>query len=790
MLKQRDKVHYKMYKQGRAWVFAAIVTTTLTLGVAGGQTAKADTTLTADAQVDTGDQSAEPAKEVTLASSTNSDEVIPVTDAGSDTRTSQPDPSVANKPSEQPDTTAAKTTNETPPPVKYQEAVEPTTPEPTTVKKPVTKVTTAVTPDMRIQAPTRTKMKHTARMMVPAAPAVTPAVTAATPVAEADESIDQWMPNKTLQNFILSQLNRGGFDKTWGSVDEITKADMLNFTGLNLQSVSTYIDGKQMFSLEGLQYATNLTSLDLTNSINLSPAYVRGDIVDITPLASLTNLQSLQLASQRVSDVTPLAGLTKLTELNLSSDCIADFSSLNALQYTKTFNIQRQFVERPVVYIPITGKYTMENLVKAPQGMTFDYAGSKNKGIVVTPYTQPNGKVRLFYSGGSSTLNGDQIAFQVVQNQLMPGPTKSPYPNYTVMQNPYMYYLCSEFVDSNGAMVVDVFTPYLVADYAKDITIKYVDENENVLAKNDTLTGLIGESYMATPKELEGYTLIAMPDNATGTFSDKPQTVTFVYKEATSTVTVHYQDEQGATIKPDDVKTGKVGDAYAIAHPAISGYTYKETVGEANGTYLETPTEVTFIYRKGTVTPPVTPAQTITVTVHYQTADGMPVAPDVIITGKAGDVYTTSPATTVLDGYELVSTPANATGTMSDSDITVTYLYTNTGAGNQIDPEPEKPTIEPDRVTSTKPTSPAKQQPANRGRSGRVTTGQRRLADGGEAAAIDLTAEPDTKTSHQTDTNVETTLPQADEQSMSPLWGLALLGSLLGLVGLKWRKQH
>ncbi|MFC6290337.1 MucBP domain-containing protein [Levilactobacillus angrenensis] len=830
------KEHYKMYKKGKAWVFASIVTATLALGVAGGQTAQADTTDTADSgQESTSSQSATPAKEVTLTQKTaeKTTETTTASDAmkTSEEANTEKDTPDAAKPSDPvtpattpttPVTSKTPTTPETPavttPVTKTDKTVKDVT---DTTKKSVVKVTTAVTPDMRIKAPTRTKMMHTARAMAPAtpttqAPTVTPAVNAATPVTEADESIDQWMPNKILQKMVLDTFKLANTSsnpeiaasgKTWNSVNDITKEDMLLLNKLDIQARgTTYIDGKTSFSLEGLQYATNLTYLDLANSQDWAPHSMRGDITDLSPLKGLTKLTWLQFTGNRVSDITPITGLKNITSLTMNLNNVADFSSMNPNQYTDGYSIGEQFVENKVVYIPKTGTYTMINPVKAPQGSEFTSSVPGTAfalPITSVTYSDPTPTVRILWNGATSaSVNGDHITYSGIRNQILPGQTYNPiaeqFPN--LIQEDYTYFLNASFNDSNDGIVILLVTPYIQADEAQNVTVNYVDEAGNTLADSDTLTGLVGESYTAAPKEFKGYTLTATPANATGTFSDKAQTVTFVYKEATSTVTVHYQDEQGATIKPDDVQTGKVGDAYTIDHPAISGYTYKETVGEAAGDYAETPTEVTFIYTKdSTVTPPTNPEQTITVTVHYQTADGTQVAPDVVITGKTGDAYTTSPATNVLDGYELVSTPANATGTMGDSDITVTYLYTNTGDGDQVDPEPEKPTkptkptkpaTDPDMVTPTKPTTPANQRPAQGGQADQVTTGQQTPAKGGAAATVDLAAKPDAKTANQPATSAKTTLPQTDEQSSSPLWGLALLGSLLGLVGFKrWKKN-
>lgn len=832
------KEHYKMYKKGKAWVFAGIVTATLALGVAGGQTAHADTTGdTASEQESTSSQSATPAKEVALTQKTAEDttSTTTVSDAAkaSEKATADGQSTGTTKSSEEvpvdgqnadttktggTTTTDTKTADTSITPGKPADTTPVTETDKTsdvtkdvtdTTRKSVTKVTTAVTPDMKIQAPTRAKMKHTARMMVPAAPTTqaptaTPAVTAATPVAEVDESIDQWMPNKTLQKMVFWTLNNGDFGRTWNSPANITKEDMLLLNELVLQNWgTTYIDGRTSFSLEGLQYATNLTYLDLSNNMNFTPHSMRGDITDLSPLKGLTKLTWLQFTGNRVSDITPITGLKNITSLSMSLNNVADFSSMNPNQYTKGYSIGEQFVENKLVYIPKTGTYTMVNPVKAPQGSNFtpSVPGSAFAlPITAVTFSDPAPTVRIFWNGATSaSANGNQITYSGIRDQITPGQTYNPiateFPN--LIQEDYTYFLNASFNDSNNGIVILLVTPYIQADAAKDVTVNYVDETGKALTDPDTLTGFVGEDYTATPKDFAGYTLTTTPANATGKFSDTAQTVTFVYKEAVSTVTVHYQDDQGTTIKPDDTETGKVGDAYAIDHPVISGYTYKETVGDATGTYTDTPTEVTFIYTKDTVTPPVTPSQNVTVTVHHQTADGTQVAPDVVITGKTGDTYTTSPATNIPDGYELVTTPANATGTMGDSDITVTYVYAKTdGDGDQVNPGPDKPTkpttptkptkptTEPDKVTPTK--KPTK-RPAKGGQADRVTTGQRMPAKGGAAATVALAAKPNA--SVPSATNAKTTLPQTDEHTISPLWGLALLGGLLGLVGLR-KKLH
>ncbi|MBC1482767.1 MucBP domain-containing protein [Listeria immobilis] len=71
------------------------------------------------------------------------------------------------------------------------------------------------------------------------------------------------------------------------------------------------------------------------------------------------------------------------------------------------------------------------------------------------------------------------------------------------------------------------------AQVAADVTVKYVDADGNELATSETLTGNVDDSYTSEAKTIEGWTLAETPANATGTFSDQAQTVTYVYTENT-----------------------------------------------------------------------------------------------------------------------------------------------------------------------------------------------------------------------------------------------------------------
>jgi hypothetical protein len=84
-------------------------------------------------------------------------------------------------------------------------------------------------------------------------------------------------------------------------------ASLTNLEGLRLA-------GTQVSDLTPIAELTNLKELDLAIT----------QVQDLTPLAGLTNLKRLKLFGTRVSDVTPLAGLTNLEELVLSKTQVSN----------------------------------------------------------------------------------------------------------------------------------------------------------------------------------------------------------------------------------------------------------------------------------------------------------------------------------------------------------------------------------------------------------------------------------------------------------------------------------
>ncbi|WP_262340770.1 MucBP domain-containing protein, partial [Lactiplantibacillus plantarum] len=462
------------------------------------------------------------------------------------------------------------------------------------------------------------------------------------------ESIDTWMPNKHLQEAVLRELQALKLpDHQFKSVNDITKDDMQLLT--QFYGENTYIDGHTPYSLEGLQYATNLKTIWLNNGLNALGGYYNGDVTDISPLAGLTKLTVLNIQHNRVSDLSPIAHLTNLQELDVAYNHIADLSVFKDLPNLKTTTYLGQTILEPLVYVDQdTTSATLKNRFYLPNGQQ---AVLKSQAAILKPVQlTPNGQFyyRFYFNGAGKAVNGDLSNVVpdgqggLTFNQLVPqipgftgdanGQFVTNGVSINVVPNDKNFYLVAQGSDGSSP-VFHVFQPYVLAAKAAPVTIHHIDRNGAALRDSEELTGLVGEDYQSTPADITNYTHVETQGAPQGTFSAEPQAVTYVYdKTAGAPVTVSYQDEQGKTLQPDTTCNGLAGDPYTTKPLEIAGYDLTKTPDNAAGTFTAEPQHVIYIYTKQVPQP---------VTASYQDEDGKALQPDITHTGEIGAAYET-----------------------------------------------------------------------------------------------------------------------------------------------------
>lgn len=650
MLNKMDtKRHYKMYKKGKRWIFAGIIAIGLSLGVVD---------VTANADVGSDDESTPVA--VTTAESTPSDKVS-LTPKVAPVPKADPEPVTA--PVDKPDKTPALKDDSD------------------------TKVTEEPVASGVVLEQTRSR-----RLLAPTA----------APVVK--ESINDWLPNKTLQLTIMNRLNEMDLGRTWTTPEEITQDDMALLDEVHVGGSSnsgnkdTYIDGTTSFSLKGLEYAINVKHLTLKSDLNASQHYY-GDVTDISELASMTKLETVDLTGNRITDASPLWGLKNLKSVDIQYNSILDLSGFHFMENTSV-TAWEQFVTLPLIRVDRATRTAILPALYTDEDNCHWKLGTSGSRWQPTEYPESGPAAGYaYFRGGDYTFNktDGSITFYNLRDQE---PGNTPYESKETIPQAYKYFLigqASEKVDGQKHQRIVLFQPYVLSDKAGMVTVSYQDKDGKPLADDEILEAkLVGDSYTTAAKEFDGYTLTKTPENANGTYA------------------------------ADDI-------------------------------------HVVYVYDKTPVTPPVvTPSATVKVTVHYQTSNGTPVAADVVLTGKVGDSYTTVPA--VVDGYKLATTPANANGVYGEQDSEVTYIYAKDGGDTNL----INPGDAADKPDGKKPN---------------VTKPAKTPATGGAAVTV---AESSQNGGHMTtlaaNKTTKATLPQTDDKSVSPLWGLAVLGSLLGLA--------
>ncbi|WP_436672158.1 MucBP domain-containing protein [Lactiplantibacillus plantarum] len=493
----------------------------------------------------------------------------------------------------------------------------------------------------------------------------------------ASENINDWMPNTLLQQEVLSQLRKQNPDRTWNSAADITKADMLLLT--TYYGKDTYIDGKTSYSLEGLQYATNLTTVWLNNNLNAPSGSYYSDVTDISPLANLQKLQVVNIQQNRITDISPLANLKNLTEVDAAYNHISDFSPLKGFKNLKgTFS--NQFITLPPAYISADNNIaTLAIDCYLPDGSKVQL--KPNNGVGETVFYK-NGQlyVRWYFNGaGGGNYDSNGHIYYTNMKPQQPGLTGPTFNGTTVIPMDD-YYFMTAASDSNNFVVV--VRPYVLAATAAPITVKYVDAltGESLVTADLTLNGIVGQPYTTQriDDELPNYDFTNIVGNASGVFTADAQTVTYYYtRKDAGDITIHMVDTNGNLVYEPQILPGKhnLGNAYNLDAPTFDHFKLQQTIGNAAGVFTTDPQSITFVYVR---------LDAGNITVKYQDKQGHQLKPDKTVSGSQslGQTYTTEPLG--IENYTLMTTPANATGTFTDQEQTVIYVYVRRDAGQIV----------------------------------------------------------------------------------------------------------
>ncbi|EPA8844618.1 class 1 internalin InlJ [Listeria monocytogenes] len=459
----------------------------------------------------------------------------------------------------------------------------------------------------------------------------------------------------------------------------------------------------QLYSLDC--QAAGITELDLSQNPKLVYLYLNNTELTKLDVSHNTKLKSLSCVNAHIQD---FSSVGKIPALNKNLDAEGQTITMpketltnNSLTIAVSPDLLDQF-GNPMniepgdggVYDQATNTITWENLSTDNPAVTYTFTSENGAivGTVTTPFEAPQP-----IKGEDVTVHylddkGEKLAADAVLSGNLDDPYTSSakdIPDYTLTTTPDN---ATGTFTTTSQSVTYVYTKNIVA--AEPVTVNYVDADGKTLAPSETLNGNVGDTYNATAKQIDGYTLSAEPTNATGQFTSSAQTVNYIYTKNPApekgVVEIHYVDENNKQLSSATEISGTVGDNYTTEPKTIDGYTLTTTPDNATGTFNTSSQTVTYVYTKN-----IEAAEPVTV--NYVDANGKTLAPSETLNGTIGDTYNTTAKQ--IDGYTLSAEPTNATGQFTNSAQTVNYIYTKNTNIDQ--PLPDK------KTTNTTPTKPS-----------------------------------------------------------------------------------
>ena len=360
--------------------------------------------------------------------------------------------------------------------------------------------------------------------------------------------------------------------------------DCENLTSLNLSSFNTanVTEMRAMF-----RKCRALTALDLS-SFNISK------VTDMSCMfADDENLVDLNISSFKTTLPVDLGATFKncasLVELNLENFCIPD-TNLGEVELEDTFYGCTSLRKLNIKNIAIADNEYGNMLAKLPSLNTL-VLGKYTGLSTVFPSGAPAEDVGLDTEGiwlnvGNGTAIRPEGTEQYTSEQLMAA-------RATIRGSNQRNFTKAETYVRMGL----------------PITIHHVDESGKQIAEDTIFPGNFGDPYSIIGDPVAGYTLKEGQSPVTGIYDNdenKEREFTFTYiKNPESSapikgegVLVHYQDEQGRTIAPDEVLNGNIGDGYVSAAKEIAGYTLKTRPKNATGFFSDITQNVTYVYSK------------------------------------------------------------------------------------------------------------------------------------------------------------------------------------------------
>lgn len=422
--------------------------------------------------------------------------------------------------------------------------------------------------------------------------------------------------NRNLKSMDISHMDTSNLTNIQGLFKGCSSLETVNVSGLNTSKVTSF---NTMFYQCSSLTALDISDLDMRQA---ESAYNANFLGMVTSLQFLTVGKYTNLKNTYLSSIDTTSGL--YTGAWIKTDGSKEFESSS--KFMNGYNPETD-----------AGTYTWEDTKVAPAPVTVNYVDGKG-GTLAEP----------------DTLIGEMGDVYTTKAKAIKG--------YELKETP-------ENATGTFSKEAQTVTYVYEAIEGGEVTVNYEDTEGNKLAESDVLTGKFGTSFESNAVEITGYELKETPENATGTFSETAQTVTYVYQAVQGgDITVNYVDTAGKVLDTQTV-TGKFNESYTTEAKMIEGYTLKTTPKNHTGLFTLEAQTVTYVYQASVGAP---------VTVRYINQVGNEIAASTSLTGKVGQTVTATAKTP--GGYTLTSASNTQEATIGTTEQTITFEYKGNAA--------------------------------------------------------------------------------------------------------------
>jgi len=420
------------------------------------------------------------------------------------------------------------------------------------------------------------------------------------------------------------------------------------FPDLSSLSLLTHIDLDRTDSDNVIiEKLANITSLQSIN-IQRNP-----QITDVSVLAKLPNLQALNIQFNGVSDFRWVNDAPKLTRLSATGQNTGrDNAAVNLMRSKLIYDSERKTITLPFAEFPkqltnfdgytppfstaLSDTYfVFDGVEMGADRLTIDTNGltinqiepdayeNATSFIYNARYNNPFGTYEIpvgftFYAISAGTyyqsfaIENDPISGAPVNvhyvdeenNELAPVEELNGNVNesYQAQEKDIPDWVLKEVPDNvSGLFTTDVQTVTYVYEKkaGEPVTVYYQDEEGHDIIPSEQLDGKLDAPYEASIKEIAGWVLKTSPENTKGLFTDKAQTIVYIYEKANGApVTVDYQDTEGSKLSPSEQLTGQLDATYETMAKSFIGWELKQVPTNAKGLFTSENQSVVYIYQK------------------------------------------------------------------------------------------------------------------------------------------------------------------------------------------------